>query len=226
MFRSAVRRWLGMTSRRDRALGRWARDIAADEDAMSALLELVCWYDVAAERCFRISGRVADAPCTGARASRLSTEVGAGWKQIETLARQVINESEPYLGDQRQRALEVQNTARFLSRFFLRPKAKRPLETEIADCKESIVCFLKRRDIREVNQYGWILLKAVFGELWTAGNGRDQIEAFRQIPSPFRGKILTRTDAEKAIEKAKVDLFRMEQAAKKSLRPNGQAAKT
>jgi hypothetical protein len=217
MFRRAVRRWLGMTSRRDRALGRWARDIAADEDAMSALFELVCWHDVAAENVleFLAELRMLHVPERELRA--YLRKLGAGWKQIETLARQVINESEPYLGDQRQRALEVHNTARFLSRFFLRPKAKRPLETEIADCKESIVCFLKRRDIREVNQYGWILLKAVFGELWTAGNGRDQIEAFRQIPSPFRGKILTRTDAEKVIEKAKVDLFRMEQAAKKSV---------
>jgi hypothetical protein len=62
------------------------------------------------------------------------------------------------------------------------------------------------------------LLKAVLGKLWTAGDGSDQIGAFRQIPRPFRGKIRTRADAEKVIEKAKVDVFRMEQAVRKSQR--------
>ena len=45
-------------------------------------------------------------------------------------------------------------------------------------------------------------MKAVFGQLWTTGDGRDQIEAFRQIPRPFRDQIQTRADAEKVIEKA------------------------
>lgn len=67
-----------------------------------------------------------------------------------------------------------------------------------------------------MNQYGWILLKAVFGQLWIAGDGRDQIEAFRQIPRPFRGKIQTRADAERVIEKAKLHVIRMKQAARKS----------
>jgi hypothetical protein len=184
---------------------------------MSAVLELVCWHKVAAKDLleFLTELRMVHVPARELRA--YLRNLGTRWKQIETFAVQVINESEPYLGEQRQRALEVENTARFLSRFFLRPKAKRPLETEIADCKDSILRFLKSRDIREVNQYGWILLKAVFGELWTAGDGRDQIEAFRQIPRPFRGKVLNRADAEKVIENGKVDLFRIEQAALRAM---------
>ena len=57
----------------------------------------------------------------------------------------------------------------------------------------------KSSGLRDVNQFGWILLKAVFGQLWTAGDGRDQIEAFRQIPRPFRGKMQNCADAERAI---------------------------
>ena len=123
MFRRAVRRWLGMTSRRDRALGRWARDIAADEDVMSALLELICWYDVAAKVVLEFLAELRMLHVPERELPAYLRKLGAGWKQIETLARQVINESEPYLGDQRQRALEVQNTARFLSRFFLRAES-------------------------------------------------------------------------------------------------------
>ena len=78
--------------------------------------------------------------------------------------------------------------------------------------------FSKRRGVREVNEYGWILLKGVFWEQWSAGDGRDQVEAFRQIPRPYRGQIRTRADVERIIEKAKVDLFRMEDTAKKSTR--------
>ena len=76
----------------------------------------------------------------------------------------------------------------------------------------------KRRGVREVNEYGWILLKGIFREQWSAGNGRDQIEAFRQIPRPYRGQTRTPADVERIIEKAKVDLFKMEDAAKKSTR--------
>jgi len=183
---------------------------------MRALLELVCWHNVAPKDLLDLLAelRIVHLPERELRAS--IRKLSKKWKQIERLALQARKESEQYLGDQKQRALDIENAARLLARFFSTPKAKRPLESEIADCKESIKSFLSRRGVCDVNQYGWILLKAIWGQLWTAGDGWDQIEAFRQIPRPFGGKIRTRADAERVIEKAKVDLIRMEQAARKS----------
>lgn len=218
-FKRAARQWVKRTSERDPVLGRWARETVGDEDMMSALVELACWYNVPAQDLlgFLAELRALHVPERELRA--YLRRLGTRWKQIESLALEALSESELYLGDQRQRALEVANAARFLSRFFSTPKAKRPLETEIADCKESIVSFLNRWGVREVNQYGWILLKSIFGEQWNAGDGRDQIEAFRQIPRPSRGKITTRAEAERLIEKAKVDPFRMERGAKNQVTP-------
>ena len=90
------------------------------------------------------------------------------------------------------------------------------MEKEIARCKADIKSFPKCRGVRGLNQFGWILLRAVIGDLWKAGDSIGPIEAFRRIPRPFTGKIRTRADAERAIEHARVDLFRMEQAAKES----------
>lgn len=217
-FERAAGRWLLAVSKRDRALGRWAYEIAADEDLVGALWELVSWYKVSTKELldFLTELRILYVPERELRARIRG--LGRKWKEIETRARQARKESKDLLGDYNQRALEIENASRFLSRFFSTPKAKRPLETEIADCKESIVSFLKRRGVREVNEYGWILLKGIFREQWSAGNGRDQIEAFRQIPRPYRGQTRTRADVERIIEKAKVDLFKMEDAAKKSTR--------
>ena len=81
--------------------------------------------------------------------------------------------------------------------------------------QQAIVAFLKRRKIREVNQYGWVLLKAIFGDKWKPGRGKDQIAAFRAIPRPFTGKIKTRKDAQIAMERAKLERFRMLQNPEK-----------
>ncbi|MGN6717170.1 MAG: hypothetical protein ACTHLX_07235 [Candidatus Binatia bacterium] len=162
--------------------------MAADEDLMSAVLELFLRNQVEAKEIvdFLAELRMLHVPEREIRASL--RKLGTRWKQIQTLTRQAIRKSELYLGNQRQRAVEIENTAHFFSKFFSTPKAKRPLETEIADCKESIISFLRRHNIRAVNQYGWIV-KSSIGELWTAGDGKDQIEPFRQIPQSCRGKI-------------------------------------
>ncbi|HSE87064.1 MAG TPA: hypothetical protein VLJ79_12635 [Candidatus Binatia bacterium] len=75
-------------------------------------------------------------------------------------------------------AEEVQRAARRLPKSLIKPVRHRPFEEEIADCKEAIVAFLKRRNVREVNRYGWVLLQAIFGDNWKPGKGKDQIEAF------------------------------------------------
>ena len=214
-FEQAVKSWLRVTRKRDRALGLWAQGIVADEDVVGALIEIVCWYNVAPKDLldFLAEAWIVSVPNRELRA-HIST-LGKRWKQIETLTRKARKESDPYLGDQRSRAIEIESTARFLSRYFSPPRAKRPLEIEIADCKVSIKAFLRRNNVRKVNNYGWILLKAVFGKRWRAGGGKDQIEAFRQIPRPHMGKIRNRVDAERAIEKAKIDILKMEQAARK-----------
>src|SRR5262249_14693178 len=105
--------------------------------------------------------------------------------------------------------------ARQLSRSLIEPVRHRPFEEEIADCKQAIVAFLKRRNVTEVNQYGWVLLRAIFGSKWKPGKGKDQIAAFRSIRRPFAGKIKTRKDAQIVIERAKVGWFRMLQKPEK-----------
>ena len=71
-------------------------------------------------------------------------------------------------------------------------------EEEIADCKQAIIVFLKRGNVRGVNQYGWVLLRAIFGNKWKPGKRKDQIAAFRAVPR-FTGKIKTRKDAQMAM---------------------------
>jgi hypothetical protein len=112
-------------------------------------------------------------------------------------------------------AEEVERAARRLSRSLIEPVGHRPFEEEIADCKQAIIAFLKRRNVPEVNQYGWVLLRAIFGDKWKPGKGKDQIAAFRAIPSPFTGKIKTRKDVQIAMERAKLGRFRMLQEPEK-----------
>jgi hypothetical protein len=215
-FRRAIDRWLSATSKRDCALGDWAQEIAGDDDVMSALGELVCWYKVPPKDLLEFLAELWTVHVPARELRAHIRNLGKSWKQIEALSLRARKESEPYLGEQRQKAVDIENAARFLSRYFTAARAKRPLETEIAECKEDIVSFLRRRRVREVNQYGWILLKGVFREQWSAGDGADQIEAFRQIPRPFIGETRTRAAAERVIQKAKLDVLRMEQELKKS----------
>jgi hypothetical protein len=135
--------------------------------------------------------------------------LGKRWKQVEKVASEALDESYPYLGELRDRAINVKHNARFLSKFFISPIRKRPLESEIAECKQAIVSFLRTRGVREVNTHGWILLRTVFQNKWKAASGKDQIEAFRAIPEPFRGRITSRKKAQTVMEKTKLIVFEM-----------------
>jgi len=136
-------------------------------------------------------------------------EGGKKWKDVERMAAKARRETEPFLAELAGRAVEVERAARQLSRSLIEPVRHRPFEEEIADCKQAIVAFLKRRKVREVNRYGWILLRAIFGDKWKPGKGKDQVGAFRSIPRPFTGKIKTRKDAQIVLEKAKMGWFTM-----------------
>ena len=65
------------------------------------------------------------------------------------------------------------------------------------------------------NEYGWVLLRAIFGYKWKPGKGKDPIEAFRAIARPFTGKIKARKDAKIVSERAKVEWFRILQKPEK-----------
>jgi hypothetical protein len=213
-FRSTVRWWLRAASKS--GIDNWAKDVVDDEAVMDGLLELVCRHKILAKELlgFLQQLRSVHVPARALRGK--ARQLGKEWKEVERRARKARGASETYLGDLGHRAVEVENAARLLSRFFSEPRAKRPMEMEIADSKESIVAFLKSRGVRSVNQYGWIFLRAVFGKHWTAGSGRDQIEAFRAIPKPFRGRIKDRKDVEIVMGRAKLAVLKMELEAKKS----------
>ncbi|HSE91164.1 MAG TPA: hypothetical protein VLJ79_33455 [Candidatus Binatia bacterium] len=132
------------------------------------------------------------------------------------MAAKARKETEPFLAELAGRAVEVERAARRLSRSLIEPVGHRPFEEEIADCKQAIVAFLKRRNVREVNQYGWVLLRAIFGDKWKPGKGKDQIETFRSIPRLFAGKIKTRKEAQIAIQRAKLGRFLMLRRPEKS----------
>ena len=114
---------------------------------------------------------------------------GKKWSAVERMAAKARRETEPFLAELGGMAEEVERAARRLSRSLIEPVGHRPFEEEIADCKQAIVAFLKRRNVPEVNQYGWVLLRAIFGDKWKPGKRKDQIEVFRHIAQPFTGKI-------------------------------------
>ena len=131
------------------------------------------------------------------------------------MAAKARKETEPFLAELAGRAVEVERAARRLSRSLIEPVGHRPFEEEIADCKQVIVAFLKRRNVPEVNRYGWVFLRAIFEDKWKPGKGKDQIEAFRSIPRPFAGKIKTGKDAQLVMERAKLGWFEMLQKPEK-----------
>jgi hypothetical protein len=49
----------------------------------------------------------------------------------------------------------------------------------------------------------------VFESGWKAGDGKDQVGAFRAIPEPFRGRTTNRKKAELVMERAKLSVFKM-----------------
>ena len=131
------------------------------------------------------------------------------------MATKARRETEPFLAELGGMAEEVERAARRLSRSLIQPVGHRPFEEEIADCKQAIVAFLKGRNVPEVNRYGWVLLRAIFGDKWKPGKGKHPIETFRAIPRPFAGKMKTRKDARIAMERAKVGWFKTLQKPEK-----------
>ena len=179
------------------------------KDIYDALVELVSWYSLSPKDLlsFLLEQRLGHVPRRHVRAQ--IRKLSKIWKDVERIATKATKLSEGYLGQGQvsDLAMQIQNNARRLSRFFIEPVQKRPLEGEISDCKEAILSFLRKRGVRNTNEYGWILLRAIFGVAWKAGGGKDQIEAFRAIHEPRAKKIRNREDVLAAIRDAKLDLF-------------------
>lgn len=234
-FRFATLHWLRRIGKEAPELLGWAKGAVEDEDIFSGLLELVSSQRARLRGPLVARGGIEPPPKPRISADDLlsflqeqrmghvpSRELraklrkgGKKWKDVERMAAKARKETEPFLAELAGRAVEVERAARQLSRSLIEPVGHRPFEEEIADCKQAIVAFLKRRNVREVNQYGWVLLRAIFGNKWKPGEGKDQIAAFRAIPRPFTGKIKTRKDAQIAMERAKLGRFRMLQKPEK-----------
>jgi hypothetical protein len=197
-------------SKKNPAVARWAKDTVADENVMSALLELACSHRIAPSELLSFLEQLRGSYVLDKELRAVLRKLGRQWKAIERLSVRARRDSEVYLGEFKEVAQTVENAARFLGRFFTPPKARRPVDADIAECKADICLFLRRHGVRDVNRNGWILLKAVFGDRWAASCGRDQIQAFRKISDPPRGIIRTRADAERAAEKAKIELMKMQ----------------
>jgi len=214
-FRFAALHWLRRIRKEAPELLSWAKGAIEDEDILSGLLDLASKHRISADDLlsFLQEQRMGHIPSRELRAKL--REGGKKWKDVERMAAKARRETEPFLAELAGRAVEVERGARQLSRSLIEPVRHRPFEEEIADCKQAIVAFLKRRKVQEVNQYGWVLLRAIFGDKWKPGKGKDQREAFRAIPRPFTGKIKTRKDAQIAIERAKLGWFRMLQKPEK-----------
>ncbi len=210
-----VSRWLKGLSKERPEMLQWATSVVGDEKIYSAVFELVCWYKIPAHDLldFLREQKIIYAASSELRASLRAK--GSKWETVEKAVINARTETEPFLGALRNEAAEIEKRARVLARYFIKPAGHRPREVEISECKQEILAFLKRRKVREVNEYGWVMLYAVFGKKWRAGTGKDQIEAFRDIPASFTGRIRNKKDAMTVMEKAKVELFRMEEQAKK-----------
>jgi hypothetical protein len=93
------------------------------------------------------------------------------------MAAKARKETEPFLAELAGMAEEVERAARRLSRSLIEPVGHRPFEEEIADCKQAILAFLKRRNVPEVKP---VRLGS------SAGHLRGQVEA-RKGKGPSRG---------------------------------------
>jgi hypothetical protein len=213
-FRRALSRWRARIKKDHPDLVIWADYVVGDEDIFSALLELVCWHKISPEDLLGFLQEQRKTQFPEREFRKRLREGGKKWKTVERLAAKARNETEPLLAELAEKAVEVEALARLLSKSLIAPVSHRPFEENIAVCKNTIVAFLKRRNVREVNQYGWILLRAIFGDEWKPGWGKDPIEAFRSIRNPFAGKIKTRKDVKVVMERAKVGWFRMRKPEK------------
>jgi hypothetical protein len=185
-FRHALSRWHGRIKKEHPDLVVWANDVAEDDDIVSALLELACWHKIAPEDllAFLQEQKMTHFPQQELR--KRIREGGKRWKAVEKAAVKAPTETESFLGELAPRAAEVERAARLISKSLIEPVHHRSFNEEIATCKQDIAGFLTRRKVREVNKYGWVLLRVIFGAKWKAGNGKDQIEAFRAILARLR----------------------------------------
>lgn len=210
-------RWLDHIRRKHPKLLEWSEKVIGDQDIYGGLTELSSKYEMPlSEILSRLEDwRRAYLPNIEVRAKLRA--IGSAWKAVEEKASKALRESEPFIDPAvfKDRAIEVIRNTRFLSKLGLEAQSHRPLNEEIAGCKEDVKAFLKRRNVREVNEYGWLLLRAVFQEKWQAGTGKNQIAAFRKIPPTLAGRIKTREDALAVMKKAQVDVTRMEIEARR-----------
>jgi hypothetical protein len=136
--------------------------------------------------------------------------IGKNWLEVKKKVSLAINESGPFLKEFHETALGMEKAAHHISNSFLKPVPNKSREVEIAMSKQSIVAFFKARQVRNTNQYGWLLLQAVFGDNWRAGHGKDQIQAFRKIPKPpYVRRVRSREDFDIVMERGKLGWFRM-----------------
>src|SRR5215510_15905224 len=161
-FRRALSRWRARIKKDHPDLVIWANSVVEDEDTSSALLELVCWHKISPEDLLSFLQEQRRAQLPERELRKRLREGGKKWKDVERMAAKVRRETEPFLAELAGRAVEVERAARQLSRSLIEPVGHRPFEEEIADCKQAIVAFLKRRNVRGINQYGWVLLRAIF----------------------------------------------------------------
>jgi hypothetical protein len=164
-FRFAIHHWLRRIRKEDPELLWWAKGAVEDEDIFSGLLELVSKHRISADDLlgFLQEQRMGHVPSRELRAKL--REGSKKWKDVERMAAKARKETEPFLAELAGMANEVERAARRLSRSLIEPVGHRPFEEEIADCKEAIVAFLKRRKVPEVSRYGWVLLRAIFGDM-------------------------------------------------------------
>jgi hypothetical protein len=89
------------------------------------------------------------------------------------------------------------------------------LGKKLRTVKQAVIAFLKRRNVPEVNRYGWVLLRAIFGDKWKPGKGKDQVAAFRAIPRPFNWEDNDPKKRPDRDGRAKAEWFRMLQKSEK-----------
>ena len=107
------------------------------KDIYDALVELVSWYSLSPKDLlsFLLEQRLGHVPRRHVRAQ--IRKLSKIWKDVERIATKATKLSEGYLGQGQvsDLAMQIQNNARRLSRFFIEPFQKRPLEGEISTVK-------------------------------------------------------------------------------------------
>jgi len=187
-FRHALSRWRARIKKDHPDLVIWANNVTEDEEMFSALLELACWHKISPEDLLGFLQEQRGAQLPERELRKRLREGGKKWQAVERMAAKARKETEPFLAELAGSAVEVERAARLLSRSLIEPVGHRPFEEEIADCKQAIVAFLKRRNVRGVNQYGWLLLRAIFGDKWKPERAKTRSRPFDLYPTRLQGR--------------------------------------